>query len=102
GYIGVLLWIVQPLYLVAELVTAAKVSASYSFIDNTISDLGATTCTTIDYAYGPVPVCSSWHALMNGVFIVFGLFLVVGTILIRRLLPNGPWTTTALVFWILS
>lgn len=39
--LGVLLWLVQPLYLVAEFVTAAKVIAPYSLAGNTISDLGA-------------------------------------------------------------
>lgn len=102
GRIGVLLWIVQPLYLLTEVMTAAKVTVDYTFAHNTISDLGATTCTSIEYPEGPVPVCSPWHALMNGSFIVFSLFLVLGAVLIRRWLPSGPLATTSVVLWIIS
>lgn len=102
GRFGALMWIVQPLYLLTEILTATRVSVSYSLVDNTISDLGATTCTSIPYPHDPVPVCSAWHPVLNGSFIVFGLFLALGAFLIKQWLPDGRWTTTSVVLWIVS
>ncbi|WP_117215592.1 DUF998 domain-containing protein [Allorhizocola rhizosphaerae] len=96
------MWFVQPLYVVSEFVTAAKVTAPYSFVDNTISDLSAATCTTVDYPHGPVPVCSPWHGLMNASFVVFGLLLLVGAVLLRRTLPSGVAATVSVVLWVVS
>lgn len=95
--VGAAMWLVQPVYVLAEVATAARVSAPYSFRDNTISHLGASTCGVIAYPFGPVPVCSPWHVLLDGSFIVFGLFLGVAAILLRGWLPPGTLRTTAMV-----
>lgn len=79
----------QPLTILAEIVAAFVVRAPYSFAHNTISDLGATTCTDIAYPYGPVPVCSPLHTLVNGSFILFGALLAIGAIAVFPLLPKG-------------
>jgi hypothetical membrane protein len=100
--VGAVMWLVQPLTVLAEYVVAAKVTVPYSFVNNTISDLGASTCTSIEYPFGLVPVCSPWHSLLNGSFIILGLFLALGAILIRRLLPPGPAATTSVVLWVIS
>lgn len=100
--IGAVMWLVQPIYVGTELVTAAKVTAPYSFADNTISDLGASSCTSIEYPFGPVPVCSPWHGLLNGSFVVFGLFLALGAVLIRRWLPPGATATISVVLWVIA
>lgn len=73
-----LLWLVQPVSIVIEFVAAAFVAAPYSFVDNTISDLGAVSCTSIAYSSQPVPVCSPAHALLNGGFVVLGTALATG------------------------
>lgn len=99
---GALMLLVQPLYILAELITATAVIAPYSLVDNTISDLGATTCTTIGYGVGPVAVCSPWHLLVNGAFIVFGLLMTVGTVLLRGWFPRARVSTAALVLWVVS
>lgn len=96
------MWLVQPISIFAEFVTAARVSVRYSFMDNTISDLGASTCGAIDYPFGPVPACSPWHGLMNGSFIAFGLLLAVGALLLRRWLPRGGTATVSVLLWIVS
>lgn len=100
--VGAAMWLVQPVYVLAEVATAARVTAPYSFRDNTISDLGASTCGVIAYPFGPVPVCSPWHVLLDGSFIVFGLFLGVAAILLRGWLPPGTLRTTAMVLWVVS
>ncbi|MFC4556544.1 DUF998 domain-containing protein [Georgenia faecalis] len=100
--LGASAWLVQPLYVVAELVAAARSSAPYSLLDQTISDLGATTCTSIDYPYGAVEVCSPLHALVNGSFIVFGLLLAVGAVLLRRFLPRPRLAAASTVAWVVA
>ncbi|MGC4807469.1 DUF998 domain-containing protein [Micromonospora sp. DT233] len=99
--VGALMWLVQPLYIVCELIAAAAATA-YSLPDNTISDLGATTCTTIAYPYGDIPVCSPLHLLVNGAFVVFGLLMAVGAVLLRGWLPRGAAATTAVVLWVVA
>jgi hypothetical membrane protein len=96
------MWLVQPLTVLAEFVVAAGVTVPYSFVDNTISDLGASTCTSVEYPFGLVPVCSPGHSLLNGSFIILGLFLALGAILILRVLPPGPARTTSMVLWVIS
>ena len=61
----------------AEILTAAHFSPRYSWVGNTISDLGARTCTEIPYPHGPVAVCSPWHAVMNGSMILAGAAIVL-------------------------
>lgn len=99
---GALMLAVQPLYILAELLTVAAVTAPYSLLNNTISDLGATTCTTIDYTVGPVFVCSPWHLLVNGAFIVFGVLMVLGVYLVRGWFQPGRVAIAAVVLWIVS
>lgn len=99
---GALMWMVQPLYIVCELVAAAAATAPYSLLDNTISDLGSTTCTTIAYPYGDVPVCSPLQWLVNGAFVVFGLLMALGAVLLRGWLPRGAAATTAVVLWVVT
>ena len=91
--IGWALLAIQPVYVVLEVVLAFTPTSPYSLIDNTISDLGVTTCTDIDYPFGPVAVCSPLHAWMNGAFVVFGLALVVGPVLSRRTWPQRRSST---------
>jgi len=99
---GAVMLLVQPLYILAELLTAAAATAPYSLVDNTISDLGATTCTTVGYGVGPVAVCSPSHPLVNGAFIVFGLFMTVGAVLVRNCFPRARVSAAALVLWVAS
>src|SRR5699024_2641550 len=89
-------------YILAELLTVAAVTAPYSLLNNTISDLGATTCTTIDYTVGPVFVCSPWHLLVNDAFIVFGVLMVLGVYLVRGWFQPGSVVIAAVVLWIVA
>ncbi|MGU3435080.1 DUF998 domain-containing protein [Actinomycetes bacterium M1A6_2h] len=98
--IGWAMLAVQPLYIIVEIALSFTTTSSYSLVDNTISDLGATTCTDINYSYGPVAVCSPLHAVMNGAFVVFGIALVVGAILSRRSWPQRRSSTVAL--WLIA
>lgn len=88
--VGAVLWLVRPAYFVAEIAVALWATARYSFVDNTISDLGAAGCTSIQRWGAPVPVCSPAHDLMNGSFIVFGAFMAIGAVLMFGRFGRGP------------
>ena len=101
--IGLVCWAIQPLSLVVEVVVASAVQSPYSWVDNTISDLGARSCTTIADPGVAIEVCSPLHALMNGSFAVGGVTTALGAwLLLRRRdgrlakLPIALWTIYAL------
>ncbi len=100
--VGLAMWLVQPLYLVAEIASANAVTVTYSMLDNSVSELGATTCTSIERAYGSLPVCSPAHLLFNAALVVFGIMTALGAITVRRSWPPGPAATAATVGWVLG
>lgn len=103
---AVTLLLLSPLAIVAELAVAAAVwasgSAPYDLVANTMSDLGATTCTIVDYPHGAVPVCSPWHGFMNASFAVLGLALAAGMVLLRPALPRRRLVDAAIACWVVA
>ncbi|MGC5626706.1 DUF998 domain-containing protein [Georgenia sp. Z1344] len=85
--LGAALWTILPLYWLVEIVVASRVTAPFSFLTHTISDLGASACAWIPYRWGWVEVCSPWHPLMNGAFAAFGILLATGAWLVSTALP---------------
>lgn len=71
---GAALLLLRPTYVLTEVVAAAGTTGGYSWLDDTVSDLGATGCSP---AY-----CSTRHAVMNGSFIVYGVLLAVAAVLL--------------------
>ena len=69
-------------FLVVHLLVESRWDPPYSWATNNISDLGNVTCG----AWGPDDryVCSPWHDLMNVSFVVFGIGIAVGTIILGR------------------
>jgi hypothetical membrane protein len=63
-------------FFLAEQVVRSAWTLPYSFAGNYVSDLGATGCSAL--------VCSPWHALMNGSFVLQGLLIMGGAILTFR------------------
>lgn len=96
--VGLVCWAIQPLSLVLEVVVGLAVRAPYSWVDNTISDLGARSCTTVAYPGLAVPVCSPLHALLNAGFVVGGVTTAVGAWrLLRR--PDGRPARLPITLW---
>ncbi|MGW1741207.1 DUF998 domain-containing protein [Nocardia sp. NPDC001965] len=83
-------WILVFGYLLAELVTATAWKSAYSFRNDTISDLGITTCTP--------HACSPLHLLMNATFVALGLVTIAGALVFRHYIPRGPrqWSIVVL------
>lgn len=85
---GLILWLAQIGYVAAELITVSQIRAPYSLLDNTVSDAGARTCTTVSYPWGPVPVCSPLNRLLNGATITLGMAMAVGAMALHLTLPS--------------
>nr|WP_253943229.1 DUF998 domain-containing protein [Nocardioides sp. zg-1308] len=77
----------RPTYIATEVVTAAATTGGYGFVSDSVSRLGEVGCTA---AY-----CSPRHAVMNGSFMVYGVLLAGGALLLAGRL--GPWVTGLLV-----
>lgn len=75
-------------FFVAQGVVQSAWTTPFSFATNYISDLGNTVCAP--YPVGsPSYVCSPWHAGMNASFIVMGLSVLAGVLLLRRAFGAG-------------
>ena len=85
--LGALTFLLRPTYVAAEVVTAAATTGGYSFVSDSVSRLGEVGCTA---AY-----CSPRHEVMNGAFMVYGIALAGGALLLARSL--GPWVTALLL-----
>lgn len=84
---GALVLLARPAYIATELVVAAATTGGYSFVSDSVSRLGEVGCSA---AY-----CSPRHELMNGSFVLFGVLLACGAVLLSRSL--GSWVTALLV-----
>lgn len=96
--IGALLWMMQPLYIVLEVVVGARAPAAYSFADSTISDLGDTACRMTR----GLTLCSPWHQGMNVGFVYFGCTLALGALLVGMRRPPGRLMTASMIAWTIS
>jgi hypothetical membrane protein len=92
---GSVLWTLCLQYFIAEAIAISGWPGSYSLRENYISDLGAAHCGAS--AGGPVGaqsvICSPLHLLMNASFLLQGLLIVFGALLVRPSFPKrGLWT----------
>lgn len=78
--LGPWLYLSSLQYFVVQVLVSLRWSPAYSISRDTISDLGNTACGRFNGRH----VCSPLHALMNGSFIVLGLSMILGSILIAR------------------
>ena len=85
---GALCWIVCLQYFAAEAIAVSGWRGRYSFHDNYISDLGALACVGSG--------CSPLHALMNASFMLQGVLIFAGALLVGPALPRGWLKSLAL------
>jgi hypothetical membrane protein len=76
----------------------------YLFAQNYISDLGAVRCASAAPTglTREVSICSPLHAWMNLSFVLQGMLICTGAILLRRLMTTCPWSAPARWFLVLS
>ncbi|WP_157970528.1 DUF998 domain-containing protein [Nakamurella deserti] len=102
--IGATLWAVQPLLIVVELGVAlaaasAAVPLSTLLVDRSISDLGADRQNWVVLG-GPEPVQSPAWVTMDAAFVVFGLLMAAGAVMLRSRLPRGLPATVVTALWV--
>ncbi len=78
--LGGLAWLGCAQFFAAEAIAASQYRGAYSYRSDFISDLGATACATS---------CSPLHSLMNGSFLLQGVLIATGLVLVRPLLGAG-------------
>jgi hypothetical membrane protein len=76
--LGPILYVTSVQYFVVQILAAARFVPAYSWSGNTISDLGNTRCR----AFNNRPICSPLHPLMNISFVVLGVTIIAGSMLV--------------------
>lgn len=79
-FIGPVVWMLSIQYFIIQIIVALAWKSHFSIFQNTISDLGNTVCGT----YGERFVCSPLHNLMNASFIMLGITMALGALLIYQ------------------
>jgi hypothetical membrane protein len=79
------LYVISIQYFVIQLIVALRWNPPYSLSRDTISDLGNTACGTWNGRY----VCSPLHSLMDASFVVLGITMMLGSVLIARSFAPG-------------
>ncbi|MET8908780.1 DUF998 domain-containing protein [Micromonospora sp. NPDC004551] len=97
--LGATCWLLAtPLFLAANVVVGlAWRQPPFSWATNNISDLGNVTCGLWD-STRPRPVCSPWHAGMNGAMTATAVLLALGVLLTWPALGRGAAATVARLF----
>jgi hypothetical membrane protein len=96
---GACLWVLTLQYFVAEAVSISGWQGSYSLSSNYISDLGAVGCGVVATGLTETTegVCSPLHALMNASFLLQGLLITCGSVLVWSFFPRSFLWAIALV-----
>jgi len=95
-FVGPIFWAVSIQYYLVQIVVALGWEQPYSWLHNTISDLGNTACGP----YGDRYVCSPHHALMNVSFITLGVTMILGSMLIYQEFEKS--LASAIGFWFMA
>jgi hypothetical membrane protein len=89
-------------FVIAHALAASAWRPGYSWAHNHIGDLANTQCGMFAAPNGqPVYVCSPLHGLMNGSFVLTGVLVIVGAVLLWKHWPTGWLADGATVLWIM-
>jgi hypothetical membrane protein len=83
--LGPILYVTSIQYFAIQLFVALQWKPPYNLSRDTISDLGNTACGTWNGRY----VCSPFHNLMNASFVILGITMALGSVLVSRNFANG-------------
>ena len=93
--LGGLVWILAIQFFVVQAVVQSAWTTPFSLTKNFISDLGNTKCGSYP-TDSSMLVCSPWHAWMNASFILLGLTILLGVVLLRDAFSPGPMRAVGL------
>jgi hypothetical membrane protein len=98
GRAGAVLWMCCAQFFLVERIVAKGWNIPYSFSRNVVSDLGAKNCGF----HSGMAVCSPLHVWMNISFVLQGLLIFFGAVLVRRVFAPGNGCTVGLALLKLS
>jgi hypothetical membrane protein len=99
--LGALAWISAIQFFVTQIVVASAWARPFSLSQDYISDLGNTVCGM--YPAGSThDVCSPWHAAMNGSFMLLGVTMTLGAVLLRGRFKGGWVRSLAIALFTLA
>ncbi|WP_054706140.1 DUF998 domain-containing protein [Bacillus sp. JCM 19041] len=78
SFIGIGSWIVAAAYFLYEPLAIAASQATYSAIQQPMSDLGVTECGLNTYPWADYDICSPHAAIVNGLFLLTAISISVG------------------------
>lgn len=84
-------------FFLCQAIVQAAWTAPFSLSRNYISDLGNTTCGQFRVGSEMLDVCSPWHGLMNTSFVLLGIGILLGSLLVGKSGVPSPWRTAAAV-----
>jgi hypothetical membrane protein len=93
--LGAGLWLFCFQFFVGEQIARLGWPGHYSMARNYLSDLGAVRC-------GGAATCSSLHWVMNASFVLQGLLIVFGTVLVRSIFPERLVYRIALALFVIA
>jgi hypothetical membrane protein len=96
--IGPAVWILSIQYFIIQIIVAFAYKTTYSLRFNTISDLGNSACGI----YSGMYVCSPLHNLMNASFILLGITMATGSLLIYQEFKRDNATLVGFSFMALA
>lgn len=91
--IGAIFYVSTLQYFLVQLLVSLRWSPPYSLSRNTISDLGNTSCGRFNDRF----VCSPLHSLMNVSFVLLGLAMIGGSLLVCRYRPTTKFQTVGFI-----
>jgi hypothetical membrane protein len=102
--VGGCLWILAGVqFAIAQVLAAEAWNPPYSWTNNYISDLGNTACGIFAVPHGsPAYVCSPLAPVMNASFVVSGVLVIAGALLLSGTWPRRRMISIALVLWVIA
>jgi hypothetical membrane protein len=94
---GAVFWVLTLEWFAGQAIAQAAWTTPYSLSQDYISDLGVTRCGTYRILGETSYICSPLHNVMNASFVLAGLFMAAGVVLLRGIWPRRPLATAGLV-----
>lgn len=99
--IGLLSWMALLLYFPIELIIISQTTKPYSIMNQAMSDLGVLSCGTDTYPLAGYEICSPMSHEMNIIFILTGILIAAGAVLLHHFWGSSKWTIAATILLVI-
>jgi len=98
---GLLSWMALLVYFPAEMLIISRTTKPYSIMNQAMSDLGVLSCGSDTYPLAVYEICSPMAHEMNIIFILAGMLIATGAVLLHRFWGNSRWTVSATILFVI-